>query len=130
MATQPGLAPMNIRQPAPDEPGAIDTSPIQIDFADESGDTPETDENGNILSIEHDDGSITVSLDGNPLESAENGDDGEWFANLVDRIDEAELNSISGDLFRGIDDDLLSRKDWVETRPQPLRPPRGRLPRP
>jgi hypothetical protein len=34
MATQPGLAPMNIRQPAPDEPGAIDTSPIQIDFAD------------------------------------------------------------------------------------------------
>ena len=54
MATQPGLAPMNIRQPAPDEPGAIDTSPIQIDFADEGGDNPETDENGNIISIEHD----------------------------------------------------------------------------
>jgi len=121
MATQPGLAPMNIRQPAPEEPGAIDTSPIQIDFADESGDLPETDANGNIVSIEHDDGSITVSLDGNPLEPAENGDDGEWFGNLVDKIDEDELNSISGDLFRGIDDDLLSRKDWVETRAQGIK---------
>lgn len=121
MATQPGLAPMNIRQPAPDEPGAIDTSPIQIDFADEGGDNPETDENGNIISIEHEDGSITVSLDGNPLERAENDDDGEWFGNLVDRIDADELNSISADLFRGIDDDLLSRKDWIETRAQGIK---------
>ena len=121
MATQPGLAPMNIRQPAQEEPGAIDTSPIQIDFADEGGDVPEVDDKGNIISIEHDDGSITVSLDGNPLHSAENDDEGEWFANLVDRIDADELNRISGDLFRGIEDDLLSRKDWIETRAQGIK---------
>ena len=118
MATQPGLAPMNIRQPAPEEPGAIDTSPVQIDFANEGGDVPEVDQDGNVISIEHDDGSITISLDGNPLEEAEGGADSEWFGNLVDEIDEGELNRISGDLFRGIDDDLMSRKDWIETRAQ------------
>jgi hypothetical protein len=109
---------MNIRQPAPEEPGAIDTSPVQIDFANEGGDVPEVDQDGNVISIEHDDGSITISLDGNPLEEAEGGADSEWFGNLVDEIDEGELNRISGDLFRGIDDDLMSRKDWIETRAQ------------
>jgi hypothetical protein len=112
---------MNIRQPAPEEPGAIDTSPVQIDFANEGGDVPEVDQNGNVISIEHDDGSITISLDGKPLEEAEGGADGEWFGNLVDEIDAGELNRISGDLFRGIDDDLLSRKDWVETRAQGIK---------
>ena len=121
MATQPGLAPMNIRQPAPEAPGAIDASPVQIDFANEGGDVPEVDDKGNVISIEHDDGSITISLDGNPLETAEGGADGEWFGNLVDDIDKDELNRISGDLFRGIDDDLMSRKDWIETRAQGIK---------
>lgn len=111
MATRPGLAPMNIRQPAPEEPGAIDASPVQIDFADSGGDVPEVDQDGNVISIEHDDGSITISLDGNPLEGSEGGDNDDWFGNLVDKIDESELSRISGDLFRGIDDDLMSRKD-------------------
>ena len=116
MATQPGLAPMNIRQPAP-EAGAIDLEPIQIDF-EEPEDREERDEKGNLLSIEHADGSITVSLDDNPLERAEGASSGDWFDNLVDEIDPAELNRISADLMRGIDDDLMSRKDWIENRAQ------------
>lgn len=116
MATQPGLAPMNIRQPAP-EAGAVDLEPIHIDF-EEPEDREERDEKGNLLSIEHADGSITVSLDDNPLERAEGAGDEEWFDNLVDKIDAAELNRISSDLMRGIDDDLLSRKDWIENRAQ------------
>lgn len=116
MATQPGLAPMNIRQPAP-EAGAIDLEPIHIDF-EEPEDREERDEKGNLLSIEHADGSITVSLDDNPLERAEGASSGDWFDNLVDEIDPAELNRISADLIRGIDDDLLSRKDWIENRAQ------------
>ena len=111
MATQPGLAPMNIRQPAPEEPGAINVPPVHIDFADEGGDRPDIDQDGNVISIEHDDGSITISLDGKPLESAESAAGGEWFGNLVEEIDADELNRISGDLFRGIDDDLMSPED-------------------
>ncbi len=116
MATQPGLAPMNIRQPGP-EVGANALDPIEIDFS-EPEDREERDEDGNLLSIEHADGSITVSLDDNPLERAEGSGEEEWFDNLVDKIDPAELNRISADLMRGIDDDLLSRKDWIENRAQ------------
>lgn len=116
MATQPGLAPMNIRQPGP-EVGENALDPIEIDFA-EPEDREERDEKGNLLSIEHADGSITVSLDDNPLERAEGDTGEEWFDNLVDKIDPAELSRISGDLMRGIDDDLMSRKDWIENRAQ------------
>ena len=116
MATQPGLAPMNIRQPGP-EVGENALDPIEIDFA-EPEDREERDEKGNLLSIEHADGSITVSLDDNPLERAEGDSGEEWFDNLVDKIDPAELSRISGDLIRGIDDDLMSRKDWIENRAQ------------
>lgn len=116
MATQPGLAPMNIRQPGP-EVGENALDPIEIDFA-EPEDREERDEKGNLLSIEHADGSITVSLDDNPLERAEGDSGEEWFDNLVDKIDPAELSRISGDLMRGIDDDLMSRKDWIENRAQ------------
>lgn len=116
MASQPGLAPMNIRQPGP-EVGENALDPIEIDFA-EPEDREERDEKGNLLSIEHADGSITVSLDDNPLERAEGDGGEEWFDNLVDKIDPAELSRISADLMRGIDDDLLSRKDWIENRAQ------------
>lgn len=116
MATQPGLAPMNIRQPGPDA-GSDGLEPIQIEFL-ENETREERDEEGNLLSIEHPDGSITVSLDDNPLERAEGPGEGDWFDNLVDKIDDDELNRISSDLIRGIDDDLLSRKDWVEARAQ------------
>ena len=51
MATRPGLAPMNIRQPGP-EAGALDLEPIEIDFA-EPEEREERDEKGNLLSIEH-----------------------------------------------------------------------------
>ena len=116
MATQPGLAPMNIRQPGP-AAGALDLEPIEIDFA-EPEEREERDDKGNLLSIEHPDGSITISLDDNPLERAEGASGGDWFDNLVDDIDADELSRISSDLMRGIEDDLRSRNDWIETRAQ------------
>lgn len=115
MATAPGLAPMNIRQPGPVQSVAHD-EPIHIDFADESGDKPVLDGNGDTISIEHDDGSITISLDGNPLDKAERTDHGGWFDNLVDEIPQDELSRISGDLISGIEEDIMSRKDWIEAR--------------
>ena len=116
MATAPGLAPMNIRQPGPD---AADDGlePIEIEF-DDGSDHEKRDDKGNLLSIEHPDGSITISLDGNPLESVASDDDGDWFDNLAGKIDAGELSRISADLLQGIDDDLRSRSDWIETRAQ------------
>lgn len=86
------------------------------------GDAPDIDDKGNILRIEHEDGSVTVSLDGSPLAEASEAEKArEWFANLVDDIDPAELSRIADDILRGISDDLDSRTDWVEDRANGLK---------
>lgn len=115
MSLVPGLMP-TLRQAGPEEPDLPDPSDVIVEMADEAEDMPEVDDAGNILKIEHGDGSVTVSLDGRPIEEAERPDYGGWFDNLVDKIDPAEVNRIVGELMRGIEDDLQSRKDWIEDR--------------
>lgn len=118
MAMVPGLMP-NLR--LPEQEGAPEQDPVDviIEMVENGQDIPEIDERGNVLQIEHADGSISVSLDGNPIgkvESDEEEDD--WFHNLVEDIDENELNLISSELIRGIDDDIRSRTEWIEDRTQ------------
>jgi len=65
---------------------------------------------GSVLTIEHDDGSVSISLDGKPVEDvAESERSTEWFRNLVDDLDMGILNQISDDLLKGVQDDLDSR---------------------
>jgi hypothetical protein len=118
----PGLA-AGIRQLPLEESLAVANDDLIVEV-EENGPSYETDEKGNILKIEHPDGSITISLDGKSL----GGDDQfdpeatrEWFRNLVDEIDEGELVRISRELMRGIEDDIDSRRDWVEDRAQGLK---------
>jgi hypothetical protein len=112
-----GLNP-NIRLVTPDAriPTADD---IDVQAADEAAPQPSADENGDIFRIEHEDGSISVSINDNPIERGERADRG-WFSNLVEDISDMELSRIADDLLRGIDDDLQSRKEWIETRAQGL----------
>jgi hypothetical protein len=112
-----GLNP-NIRLVTPEAriPTADD---IDVQAADEAAPASEADENGDIFRIEHEDGSISVSINDNPIERGERANRG-WFSNLVDDIDDMELSRIADDLLRGIDDDLQSRKEWIETRAQGL----------
>jgi len=93
-----------------------DAADIVVEMASDDADVPDVDERGNILRIEHGDGSVTVSLDGSPLGSTEEKRGGGWFDNLVDDISEGELNRISSDLLRGIEDDIQSRSEWIENR--------------
>ena len=109
MPMTPGLAP-NIRQVYPEVEPAISVELI------EDGDTPVMDKKGNVLEIEHGDGSISISLDGKPLDDAESGEPKDWFDNLVDDIDQMELYRISDDLLKGVQDDVDSRKEWIENR--------------
>jgi len=105
----PGLVNPNIRLPdlpTPDIPEVV---------IEAGPDVPDVDVNGEILRIEHDDGSVTVSLDGKPIDSAERARK-DWFDNLVEEIDHSDLGRIADDLLRGIEDDIDSRKDWVENR--------------
>jgi len=120
MPLTPGLMP-NIRQAAPEDPDQPEGADIIVEMADEGGDMPEIDQNGAILKIVHDDGSVTVSLDGRPLGEAGESKKGSWFDNLVDEITEDELSRISEELLRGIREDTQSRQEWIEDRTQGLK---------
>lgn len=104
METVPGLAPIEV---------VIDDGSV--------GDLGNYDEQGNLLSIEHEDGSITVSIDDNPLERAGDMNPPGWFDNLAEHVDVVELSRISGELIKGVEDDIESRREWVESRAAGIR---------
>ena len=118
MPMVPGL-PSGIRQTfgAPVEPDVE----VVVSEGVDAPDLPEVAED--LLRIEHEDGSVTISMDGRPVVPQESEAEraAEWFRNLVDEIDESELGLISGELMRGIDDDIQSRNDWIEDRAQGLK---------
>lgn len=114
-----GLAgPQNLRiLPEPDPSGAAPAADVLVDIDTAGNDVPDIDESGNILRIDHGDGSITVSLDGKPLGNVNPANEPlEWFGNLAERIDSDELNRITEELLQGIADDLQSRQEWIEDR--------------
>ena len=60
--------------------------------------------------------SVTISMDGLEIEiepAKETEDD--FNANLADYIDEQDLASIASELIGDYDDDIASRKDWIQT---------------
>ena len=113
------LAPANLRLPGEDMTEPFDGEELQI-IMDDGETSAGMDEHGNLMTIELPDGSITLTLDGSPLEKAEkNGE--QWFDNLVDEIEKFELGAIASDLIKGIQDDLESRKEWIEDRAQGIK---------
>ena len=118
MSMTPGLVP-NLRQPVPPEEKLFDDgSEIEIINGDDLSDKLNTDHKGNILSIEHPDGAITISLDDSPLGNVEdignNSKNRNWFDNLVEDIPEMNRGMIADDIVRAIEQDISSRKEWIE----------------
>jgi hypothetical protein len=96
---------------------AEDDGPLEVELLDhEPGeDRPVTDDDGNILRIEHADGEITVSVDGNPIARLnDNPNPPRWFDNLVDHIDRMQLGIICNDLIDGVKQDIESRTEWMD----------------
>lgn len=120
MPMTPGLVP-NLRLDDQEEqaPALPD---ILIELLGEDPDKPKLDQKGNVLEIEHGDGSISISLDGRPINPAAKRDDkSDWFRNLAEEIPDTELYGIADELIRGIDQDQSSRQEWVEERSTGLR---------
>jgi len=107
----------NLRLPGPPDPTAPDPADVIVSIDTAGNDVPDIDEQGNILRIDHGDGSISVSLDGKPLGSVNPANEPmEWFGNLAEQIDHDELSRITEELLQGIADDLQSRQEWIEDR--------------
>lgn len=127
MALTPGLSP-NIRldQLANSIPFDVESpSPVEIEVDEVSpGDEDNVtyDNSGNIIRIDHADGSVTVSLDGKPISRAKSDDAPTgWFENIADRIEDQELSRITDELLRGIDNDIQSRTEWIDDRATGIR---------
>ena len=106
----PGLVNPNIRLP-----GLETRMPdVAITEAEEMVGADESDEP--VLRIEHEDGSVEISIDGKSLFGETSRKPGGWFDNLVEDIDQGALGQIADDLLRGISDDIESRKEWIEGR--------------
>ena len=60
---------------------------------------------------------VEIGIDGQPLLRVEAGEEKEedFNANLADDMDEQELETIAGDLLGDFDDDVASRRDWMQT---------------
>jgi hypothetical protein len=118
-----GLVPHNLRLVDDQEASPVYSGDDVEVHVDEGQPNFETDDQGNVTKIEHEDGSISISLDGRPIEMGESEAEKakEWFRNLVDDIDPGELSRIAEELMSGIDDDLSSRREWIEDRAQGIK---------
>ena len=49
------------------------------------------------------------------LEPGKEGDDEDFNANLAEQMDQGDLDELAGDLIGDFEDDVSSRKDWIQT---------------
>lgn len=121
MPMTPGLSP-NIRMQQEEPPEGLASAEDVMVEIEEGAPKHQTDDKGNIVRIEHEDGSVSISLDGRPVDEASDAERAaNWFGNLVEDIDQGSLNMIADGLLRGVQDDLDSRQDWIEDRAQGIK---------
>jgi hypothetical protein len=59
--------------------------------------------------------SVTIDLDGMEIEIDPSEDEGDFNDNLAEDLDEGVLTQLAGDLLGEFDEDISSRKDWIQT---------------
>lgn len=82
---------------------------VSIDGDETTPDVSVDPETG-AISVENEDGSVEVNLDGDDSNGQEASED--FNQNLAEVLDPDELSSIASDLLEGIESDLTSRKQW------------------
>ena len=59
--------------------------------------------------------SVTIDMDGMEIEIDPSEDEGDFNDNLAEDLDESVLTQLAGDLLGEFDEDISSRKDWIQT---------------
>jgi hypothetical protein len=92
---------------------ALNPAPSGLDSAEMMAGMPEPD-----IEIEIEDPeSVDIRLPGLEieLEPSEEGEDDEFNENLAEFLDEGQLLELAGDLIGDFEEDISSRKDWIQT---------------
>lgn len=59
--------------------------------------------------------SVNIGIDGMEIEIDPSEDEGDFNDNLAEDLDESVLAELAGDLIAEFDEDISSRKDWIQT---------------
>lgn len=76
---------------------------------------PEMDEGPDIEIEIEDPESVNIGIDGMEIEIDPDEDEGDFNDNLAEDLDEGVLTELAGDLLGEFDEDISSRKDWIQT---------------
>ena len=95
---------------------SFSAAPMGLTAADEMGglSAPENLEPDLEIEIE-DPERVSIGMPGMEIEIVPDNEDDEFGANLAEELDENELETLSGDLLGDFEDDVNSRKDWIQT---------------
>jgi hypothetical protein len=89
---------------------SLNQAPMGLDF-----DQPEMDEGPDIEIEIEDPESVNIGIDGMEIEIDPSEDEGDFNDNLAEDLDEGMLTELAGDLIGEFDEDISSRKDWIQT---------------
>ena len=96
---------------------ALNQAPLGLDATLAAGAVPGINVEPDIEIEIEDPESVTIGMDGMEIEiePGEDDEDSEFNENLAEILDDSELTQMVGDLIGDYDDDISSRRDWMQT---------------
>ena len=96
---------------------ALNQAPLGLDATLAAGAVPGINVEPDIEIEIEDPESVTIGMDGMEIEiePGEDDEDSEFNENLAEILDDSELTEMVGDLIGDYDDDISSRRDWMQT---------------
>ena len=96
---------------------AINQAPLGLDATLEAGAVPGINVEPDLEIEIEDPEEVTLRMDGLEieLEPGEDEEEAEFNENLAEKLDQGQLAEIAGDLIGDFDDDIASRRDWIQT---------------
>ena len=95
---------------------ALNQAPLGLDSTLAAGAVPGINVEPDIEIEIEDPESVTIDMDGVEIEiDPDDDEDSEFNENLAEILDDSELTEMVGDLIGDYDDDIASRRDWIQT---------------
>ena len=95
---------------------ALNQAPLGLDASLAAGAVPGVNTIEPDIEIEIEDPeAVRIGMDGLEIELEPEEEDEGFNSNLADELDEGQLAQLAGDLLDEFEEDLSSRKDWIQT---------------